>query len=146
MADNYDNVRPVRLLTDEEGAIYDQILNDQNMSETMTYWGPTFFNMMDCLQQTIRQNSLDRYIEFARWVYGYRLDPQHPTQITWVDVDHPDLKFVNILSGTANERFDMQVKALWTVNGVDYLPVGGTQYSQDQYIESIRGSVNDPNR
>jgi hypothetical protein len=130
--------RPTRSLLEEEQPVYQAIMNDQNKSVTNTYWGPSFFNQMDMDQSTITQNASDRYILQARWAYAYRLDLQNPTNLTWLDVDDIGLKLVNILSGTPAERTDMQVKAIYTVDGVDYLPVGCTSFSQEEYVEPIR--------
>lgn len=129
--------REVRGILEEEAPILDAIRNSESTSSTTVLWGPTYFDQRDLVQKTIMQNANDRYILVNRWAYGYRLDPQNPTQITWLDVDDSRLKLGYVLEGTPNQT-TFQVLCKYTVDDVDYLPVGCTCFSQDEYVESVR--------
>jgi len=135
MADIY-MVSEGRRLSPEEFEIMELVMNDPNKSMTTVTWGPNFFDNSDLDYKTIYQNDKDRYIKITNYCYGYRLNSEVPTEITWYSVLDTSLTLAYILEGTEAQR-QIQVPAKLTINGVDYLPVGCSSYDYSEYIQSI---------
>ena len=141
MADNYDNCRVERQLTEIEIPIMDQILNNPNKSMTTIQWGPSYFDTYNDLK-IVYQDNLDRYIHEFNYVYSFRFNPEVPEDLTWINVNDSRLTLGKVLEGTEAEK-QMQILCKWVGDGtlgelgVTYLPVGMSSYNANKYIESV---------